>query len=185
MTDQIFDDRAAAYVGAREHLDAATQLKAEHHRAVLEDRAVPDELPAEYWALIAEAAVLSNLARADAAVGYLAGHYRVDQGERIDRAKRRQLKEGIRSKLAEVRERGEGVTKHDQPAGRPPFAGGHTVRLLEGDWKGRTGQILETHLSENSPTMLTVQLFPPGYPHDPSTPIQLDVREDQAELVIL
>lgn len=186
MTDQIFDDRAAAYVGARERLKLADQIKAGARREAIEATAglEPAELPEEYWGAIAAAAVLAHLATADAAVGYLAGNHLVDQAQRIDRNKRRRIREDVHSRI-QASAAAEGVTKHPNPVRRPPFAGGHTVKLTEGDWAGRTGQILETHLCEGEPTLLDVQLFPPGQPSNPAEPIRVTVRDDQAELVEL
>lgn len=118
MTDQIYDDRARAYVGAREALEAANQVKARWRSVTYDgtpesEARLGDALPADYWSLIAEAAVLAQLARAEAGVGMLAGNYLVDRAERLDRKKRRQLREGVFEKLAEQRKQAEAVTTHD------------------------------------------------------------------------
>lgn len=182
MTDQIFDDRASAYVGAREALKAAGKAKAEHVRAVYEGRAIgdPDELPPAYWGLLAEAGVLAQLARADIAVGLLAGNYLVDQERRIRKNKDRQLHEQIQAKAAAKRistggtEDGRGVVEHladnhgDHPearcsdcgttnAGRtcqPPFAEGHRVRVnndvMEGKYAGRLGTVTKVGVDDGA-----------------------------------
>ena len=120
-----------------------------------------EPLPPEYWALIAEAAVLAQLARADAAVGFLAGNVVVAEAQKAVRWKHRRIRQDVQARIQASRERAE------RPTTVPPWRSGHTVKLIEGDWKGRTGQVLETHLSENEPTMLTVQLFPAGLPVGP------------------
>lgn len=180
MTDQIFDDRAGAYVGAREALKAANQIKVQTQRAATVDpedgQIVVDELGDEYWSLIAEAAVLSNLARADATVGFLAGNYLVDQQKRIKRNRQSDL-------YAQARSFRERIKDADEPprfAG-PPWAEGQHVRLNAGDYAGRTGRIYETHLDSELPTV-DVELDPPGRPDDPAEPILATVRANDVEL---
>ena len=188
MTDQIFDDRARAFVDARERLEQADLLKMHYHQAVLEDRADPDQLPPEYWALIAEANVLAQLARAEAGVGYLAGAHAVEK-KPTGRQKRRRIRGDVRAALAEAVK---ASAQDDEPptwpappraTSEPPWRQGQIVRTTEGDYAGRTGHILEVHLSENEQTQVDVQLFPPGYPSDPATPIVLTVLSSQVELV--
>lgn len=184
MTDQIFDDRASAYVGAREALKAATAIKVQARRDELTDSGgmAPAELGDEYWSLIAEAAVLSNLARADAAVGYLAGNYTVDQAKRIERNKRQRIREDVHARIQASREAAEAVTTHDHAVGPPPFAQGHTVKLTAGEYAGRLGRVYETRLTEGEPVAVLVELAPPGRPDDPSEPITLTVTPDDLEL---
>lgn len=190
MTDQIFDARAAAFVGAREHIRAAQELKA---RIVNDpegaDGFMVDDLPAEYWALIAEAGVLAHLATADAAVGFLAGHYEVDQAQRIARNKRKGQREGIRAQLDELRARAAeapakhpDVTTHDHSVEQIPFTTGHQVKLTAGEYAGRLGQVYETKLSEGNPIEVVVELAPPGRPDDPSEPIVVTVDAGDLEL---
>lgn len=152
MTDQIFDERAAAYVGAREALKAANQIKVQLRRDALTD---PEnqgydeiELGDEYWSLIAEAGVLAQLAQTDAAVGYLAGNYLVDQQQRIQGNKRRRIREDVHAKIQANRERAEAVTTHDHAVDGAPFATGHRVIITAaGEHQHRTGRIVQNKLS--------------------------------------
>ncbi|QDF19779.1 hypothetical protein QEH38_gp47 [Mycobacterium phage LilSpotty] len=80
-TPQPVDARASAWIGAHERIAAAQKLKVDgEHRVV-------DPLPELYWATLAEAAVLAELARADQTVGLHAGGYPVDQQERIEESR--------------------------------------------------------------------------------------------------
>ena len=99
--------------------------------------------------------------RADAAIGCLAGNVVVAEAQKAVREKHRRIRQDVQARIQASREHAE------RPTTVPPWRSGHTVKLIEGDWKGRTGQVLETHLSENEPTMLTVQLFPAGLPVGP------------------
>lgn len=87
------------------------------------------------------------------------------------------MRDDVRSKLDEVRRRSE----PESVTTEAPWRYGHIVKLTEGDFANRTGQILETHLTQNEPPMADVQLHPPGWPHNPAEPIVLTVREDQLE----
>lgn len=78
-----YDDRAAAYVGARNLLKAAQELRVGPKGRVLEP------LPEVYWALLAEARILTELAKADGQIGHLAGAHMVEMED--DRARRAKM----------------------------------------------------------------------------------------------
>lgn len=164
MTDQIYDDRAAAYVGAREALKAANQIKSRYRSTVYDgtpESEIVDGLPADYWSLMAEAGVLAQLARADVSVGLLAGNYLVDQNERIHRNKRRRYDERVHATIQEAAKRAADVTTHDHHVGtEPPFHQGHRVRVFRGEHTGRAGEIVETRLSQDEPGEADVLLEP-------------------------
>ncbi|AEL98520.1 hypothetical protein CL64_gp48 [Mycobacterium phage Liefie] len=79
QTPQPADARASAWIGAHERIVAAQKLKVDHKKRVV------DPLPELYWATLAEAAVLAELARADQTTGLHAGRYLVDQQQRIEK----------------------------------------------------------------------------------------------------
>lgn len=92
MTNQPpADARASAWIGAHERIEAAQKLKLD------EKRRVRDPLPELYWATIAEAAVLADLARTNQTTGLHAGGYLVEQHDR--RLERVRLREDVRAKL--------------------------------------------------------------------------------------
>ena len=163
MTEQIFDDRASSYVGAREALKAAAQIKARIHPAVRDTLPLPDS----YWGNLLEAAILAHLATADPTVGLLAGNYLVEQEKRVRR-----------NKSSEIRDRLEAKRGTNFVA---PFAEGHDVRLTRGDWAGRHGKVYRTH-PHNQPPMLDVELDPPGRPDDPNEPVMVTVPTADVEL---
>ncbi|QFG06053.1 hypothetical protein KDW75_gp51 [Mycobacterium phage Mercurio] len=172
----VYDDRARAFVQARDLLESARATREAWAQAVEDDRAAPDELPAEYWAAIAEANVLAQLARCDAGVGMMAGAYAV-QAKTVDRRSRRiEARDRARAQLeANRRVRG--------GAAVAPWREGMEVRLTEGDYAGRRGLIYSLDL-DNQPPIVTVELAPPGRPDDPSEPIVLTVLPSQIELVV-
>lgn len=178
MTHQIFDDRAAAYVGARERLKAADRVKLEHQRDVVAGRAStdPDELPAAYWSLIAEAAVLAQLARVDASVGLLAGGYLVDQQERI--RKNRENFAQMAARRAAARHPHRAAADADIAANAAAIAVGMRVRITAGDWKGSDGTITATYL-DNDPPVIDVRL---DWTATVSAPATVTVRPSDVEL---
>ncbi|AKF14551.1 hypothetical protein SEA_CAMBIARE_49 [Mycobacterium phage Cambiare] len=169
MTDQLFDDRAGAYVGAREALKAAQQIKVQARRDAIADPEnggyLPITLSDEYWALIAEAAILSNLARADAGVGIVSGHYLADQAQRIERNRRRRTREDVHAKLAEVRERTERGRPHPNTAPDPfDVRGLDPIRVIvtnpDSTHRDRTGVILQNELSAGREPRYLVSMLP-------------------------
>ncbi|QFG10003.1 hypothetical protein KDW74_gp49 [Mycobacterium phage Antsirabe] len=157
MTDttQQFDDRAAAYVEARNRISDAQALREAHVRAALEGRADPDALPETYHALVDEADVLAQLANVEAIVGLMAGRALVEAGERRYRDRRRQIHRDVQAKLAEVRER-------QTPDVLELDGEKWPVRVKSGDHQDRTGRILENRLSADSPPEYLVALDPDG-----------------------
>jgi hypothetical protein len=179
MTDQIWDDRASAYVGAREALKAAQQIKVQARRDAIADPEnggfKPAELSDEYWGLIAEAAVLSNLARCDAAVGMIAGNYLADQAQRIQRNKRRRIREDVHAKIQE---------QHRRPPDLLPI-NGEPVRVIvtnpDSTHRDRTGLILQNELSAGREPRYLVSMLPG--PTDQDGPRDADhVWFDRSEL---
>ncbi|QFG10131.1 hypothetical protein PBI_LEMURIA_51 [Mycobacterium phage Lemuria] len=171
MTEAIaFDDRARAFVEARELIAQAQATREEWVGAVLDDRDTPDELPAEYWAAIAEANVLAQLAQADAAVGFLAGAHAVARKERRDL--RRDARRAIRSKLGSAT----AGRLDDHPAALrgtnfvAPWREGMDVELTAGEYAGRRGRVYTVATDEG---VMDVELAPPGRPDDPSEPIMV------------
>lgn len=168
----VYDDRARAFVQARELLDEAQSMRKLWAEPVDGDDQgdAPDELPAEYWALLEEAGVLAQLARCDA------GAYAV-QAKAVDRRSQRiAARDRARAQLeANRRVRG--------GAAVAPWREGMDVRLTEGDYAGRRGLIYSLDL-DNQPPIVTVELAPPGRPDDPSEPIVLTVLPSQIELVV-
>lgn len=155
----VYDDRARAFVQARELIEQAQATREEWARAVEEERDVADELPAEYWAAIAEAAVLAQLARSEAGVGYLAGAHMVARKDRRDQ--RREARQRIRGALDGRR----------NPRGTnfaAPWREGMDVELTAGEYAGRRGRIYVLVPGEQ---VMDVELAPPGRPDDPSEPI--------------
>lgn len=176
----VYDDRARAFVQARELLDEAQSMRKLWVEPVDGDDDdqgdAPDELPAEYWALLEEAGLLAQLARCDAGVGMMAGAYAV-QAKTVDRRSQRiAARDRARAQLeANRRVRG--------GAAVAPWREGMDVRLTEGDYAGRRGLIYSLDL-DNQPPIVTVELAPPGRPDDPSEPIVLTVLPSQIELVV-
>lgn len=175
----VFDDRARAFVQSRELIEKAQAIRAEWTGDVAEDDPGPDELPAEYWAAVAEAAVLAQLAASDPAVGYLAGAHMVQRKDRRDH--RREARQRVTRALDDRRAlRGEATRGTNDVA---PWREGMEVRLTEGDYAGRRGQVYTLEL-DATPPQITVELAPPGRPDDPSEPIVLTVLPSQIELVV-
>lgn len=176
----VYDDRARAFVQARELLDEAQSMRrlwVEPVEGDAEDQGdAPDELPAEYHALIDEAGVLAQLARCDAGVGMMAGAHAV-QAKTVDR---RQARIAARDRARAQLEANRRVRGSNAVA---PWQEGMEVRLTEGDYAGRRGQIYEVQL-DNQPPIVTVELAPPGRPDDPAEPIVLTVLPSQIELVV-
>lgn len=165
MTDQLSDDRAGAYVGAREALRAAQQIKVQARRDAIADPEnggyLPIVLSDEYWALIAEAAILSNLARADVGVGIVSGTYLADQAQRITRNKRRRIHEDVQAKLAEHRGR-----PHPNTAADPldVIGGLDPVRVIvtnpDSTHRDRAGIVLQNQFSKDSEPRYLVSMLP-------------------------
>lgn len=169
-TPTIYDDRAAAYVGAREAIKAAQKLKVDRKNRVVEP------LPELYWALLAEAAVLADLARADMNVGLLAGGYLVDQQRRIEENRARFAQ--VAKAAAEQRHPHRAAA---DAAVAATFAVGMRVRMTTGDWAGLNGTITAAYL-RNEPPMLDVQLdLPPDALFD-DKPTTITVRVADIEL---
>lgn len=157
----VYDDRARAFVQARELIEQAQATREEWARAVEEERDVADELPAEYWAAIAEAAVLAQLARSEAGVGYLAGAHMVARKDRRDQ--RREARQRVTRALDERR----------NPRGTnfaAPWREGMDVELTAGEYAGRRGRVYAVASDES---VMDVELAPPGRPDDPSEPIMV------------
>lgn len=128
------DLRANAFVGAWERIEAAQKLKVDHkHRVV-------DPLPELYWATIAEAAVLAQLANADEDPGRDAGRHLLDRKERVA-GRRAHFSDALRARKPKD----------------PPFTVGHRVQVRRGDWAGRIGTVTETYPS-NDPPLVEVML---------------------------
>lgn len=87
-----FDHRIAAYIGAIDRIESASELKAKHYKNVAKYHKYdyPVNLPDDYWALIAEADVLAKLANVDSQVGYQAGAYMEDK-QQIKEKRREQF----------------------------------------------------------------------------------------------
>ena len=176
----VYDDRARAFVQARELLDEAQSMRklwAEPVDGDDDDQGdAPDELPAEYHALVAEAGVLAQLARCDADVGMMAGAYVVQAKATDRRSQRIAARNRARAQLeANRRVRGSNAIA--------PWTEGTEVRVTEGDFAGRRGQVYSLEL-DATPPQITVELAPPGRPDDPSEPIVLTVLPSQIELVV-
>lgn len=146
------DLRANAFVGAWERIELAQKLKVD-----LKGRAV-EQLPELYWATMAEAAVLADLANADEDPGRDAGRYLFDRRRRIE----------------ESRARFDAAKRRRRP---PPVSLWCRVLVLRGDWAGRYGQVTKMY-PENVPPMLDVELDPPGRSDDPAEPITINVLYD-------
>lgn len=166
---QPVDARPSAWIGAHERIAAAQKLKLEPGS----NNRVADPLPELYWATLAEAAVLADLARAPGAVGYLAGAHLAGRAERIAE-NTRQMEELLRRAegrrkptrppmpgrptMPEYREQFAGTVERGRPhPNTAPFAVGHHVRVTEGDWAGRTGTVAATYL-DNQPPVVDVTL---------------------------
>ncbi|OAN41143.1 hypothetical protein [Mycolicibacterium iranicum] len=116
MTNQIFDDRAAAYVGARERLKAAESLKVTERGEL--KCGLADPLPPLYWGLLAEAQILAELASADSSVGLIAGNYLLDQEERIERNRGRERARRLVETLERPAATADAPADSETPAGR-------------------------------------------------------------------
>lgn len=167
MTDQIWDDRASAYVGAREALKAAQRIKVQARRDAIADPENggfhPIELSDEYWSLLDEASILAQLARADISVGLLAGNYLVDQEQRIRRNRNKQRRDDVHARLNAARDRAEAVTTHDHAVDGAPFTNGHHVIVTRaGDYQHRTGYILQNAFTEGEVPRYEIALAPTG-----------------------
>jgi hypothetical protein len=150
MTDQLYDDRAAAYIGARDRLKAAEQVKAALHKA--HPRELDKiEFPDLYWSNIAEAAILSNLARADSPVGYAAGNYFAELDRRAERRERAKQGRELIDRIAR------GPRRQAHRKAEPPFEQGHRVRIVGGDCDGHTGTVLLVD-RDNEPPVADVGL---------------------------
>lgn len=132
------DARSSAWIGAHERLTAAQKLKVDAKNRVVEP------LPEIYWATLAEAAILADLARADQTTGLGAGGYLVARDGRIE-TRRSRIRDGIRA-----------AAKRHQPAD-PPFADCMRVTVTGGDYAGRRGTITKTYPS-NEPPLVDVAL---------------------------
>ncbi|AHJ86599.1 hypothetical protein Jolie2_49 [Mycobacterium phage Jolie2] len=162
----VFDDRARAFVQARELIEQAQATRQEWTQAVLDDRDTPDELPAEYWAAIAEANVLAQLAQSDPAVGYLAGAHIV-----ASKPDRRDLRREARRRLGSVEARRSLRPEAERGTNDvAPWAEGMDVELTAGEHAGRRGRIYVLVPGER---VMDVELAPPGRPDDPSEPIMV------------
>lgn len=184
MTEQIHDDRAAAYVQARELLTAAGDVRNAYFVAASEGRTDgSDEIPEPYWALVTEAEILSRLASCDTPVGYLAGAHMVQRKNRAAEL------DGIRRRtLRDARERRERPAPEDTRGHRDlmpiPFTIGDHVTLADGEYAGRRGRIGETQFERGAVPTATIELDPPGQPLNPSEPIVVTgIRFDSIELV--
>lgn len=156
-----FDDRARAFVQSRELIEQAQAIRAEWTGDVSDDDPGPDELPVEYWALLAEAGVLAQLADAEAGVGYLAGAHMVARKDRRD--VRREARHRVTRALDERR----------NPRGTnfaAPWREGMDVELTAGEYAGRRGRVYAVASDEG---VMDVELAPPGRPDDPSEPIMV------------
>ncbi|QOC58873.1 hypothetical protein SEA_JOLENE_49 [Mycobacterium phage Jolene] len=163
QTPQPADARASAWIGAHERIVVAQKLKVDHKKRVV------DPLPELYWATLAEAAVLAELARADQTTGLHAGGYLVDQQERIEEFGRLVARSREARRHPHRAAGDELVAEHqDQPLA------GRRVMVTRGEWGGRFGQVYATHL-DNDPPMLDVELDPPGRPDDPNEPVMICV----------
>ena len=188
MTDQIHDDRAAAYVQARELLTAAGDVRNAYFVSAAEGRATghPDELPDAYWALVTEADILSRLASCDAPVGYLAGAHMVQRKNRpteIDGIRRRALRDARERRERASAGRGEPKSPTLRQT-RGMYEDGDYVLLSDGEHAGRRGRIYEMQLKSGEVPTAAIELDPPGYPDRPSEPIVVTgVRLDSIELV--
>ncbi|ABE67307.1 hypothetical protein SEA_PINKYOSHI_49 [Mycobacterium phage PinkYoshi] len=111
QTPQPADARASAWIGAHERIVAAQKLKVDHKKRVV------DPLPELYWATLAEAAVLAELARADQTTGLHAGGYLVDQQERIEEFGRL-VARSREARRHPHRAAGDELVAEDQEAGR-------------------------------------------------------------------
>jgi hypothetical protein len=165
VTDQILDDRAGAYVGALEHLKLAERIKGDARRAAIMD---PDNgglkpvvLSDEYWSAIAVAAILSNLARADATVGILAGNYLGGRDKRIQENRRRQ-RDKARDFSARIdanrRATKRNPADHDEPVFGLGTGTQRVVVTAPGEHYGRTGVILQSAISKGEADRYEVQL---------------------------
>ena len=150
-----YDDRARAFVQARELLDEAQSMRKLWAEPVDGDDqgAAPDELPAEYWAAIAEANVLAQLARSGA-------HAMSRKPER--RAIRREVQAALERRRATRPESERGTNDV------APWQEGMDVVLTAGEYAGRRGRIYVLVPGER---VMDVELAPPGRPDDPSEPI--------------
>lgn len=144
------DLRANAFVGAWERIEAAQKLKVDpkNHRLV-------DPLPEIYWATIAEAAVLAQLATADEDPGRDAGRHLLDRKERLAEA-RTHFADAISRRKPNPTgstEAGRGVPSFDNGPADPPFAEGHWVRVKRGDWAGRCGTVTAVYRTNHPPVV--------------------------------
>lgn len=180
MTDHLPppDLRVSAFVGAWERIEAAQKLKVDHKNRVREP------LPELYWATLAEAAILADLARADQTTGFFAGGHLTQRDERIRQNRRdfeqafgaangtnRRISDAIavaEERLAKARRdaasaAGDAISDaiddaehQDQPT-NPLFAEGHRVRVTRGGWAGRHGRITKTY-PNSAPPLIDVEL---------------------------
>lgn len=189
MTEQIHDDRAAAYVQARELLTAAGDVRNAYFVAAAEGRANgdPDELPDAYWALVTEAEILSRLASCDAPVGYLAGAHMVQRKSRsteLDGIRRRALRDASRMARERREGSGDGRGEPSRAVMAVPYNQGDYVTILDGEHGHRRGRITETQLERGEVPTATIELDPPGQPLNPSEPIVVTgVRFNSIEAV--
>lgn len=135
------DFRASAFVGAWERIGAAQKLKVDPktHKIVA-------PLPELYWATLAEAAVLADLARTDEDPGRDAGRYIADLQKRtaepheaFQRAKAR--RDSARPQMPEYRKQF-----------AAPFTVGHRVRVnndvMDGKYAGRPGTVTKVGVDD-------------------------------------
>lgn len=118
---EILDLRANAFVSAWERVETAQKLKVDPHGRLVEP------LPESYWALMAEAAILADLARAGADTGIAAGTHLL---------RRKECDARIRDQVMAAAER-------RRPKPDLPVEIGHRVRVTRADYAGRIGEVSE------------------------------------------
>lgn len=149
---QPVDARAGAWIGAMDRIDVAQKLKMDPDSKTR----VADPLPELYWATLAEAAILAELAAAPGPVGYVAGGHLADRADRAEEHRRM---------LAAAIAKHSKATQPPMPDNREQFAAtaagrltaGDHVRVLRGDWAGRTGSVIAVY-QHNDPPVIDVRL---------------------------
>ncbi len=169
------DARASAWICAFDTIRAAQKLKLNKHKRAVE------QLPELYWSLMAEAAIFADLARADFQTGLAAGTHLVARDARIRENRDRMSRVVAEAKAAQRHPHraaadafqsrtsaldGTTETDHaghrcsfDRNASAVPIGAIHVVRVMRGDWAGRTGSVIAVY-QDNEPPMVDVALEP-------------------------
>lgn len=172
MTDYLSDARPACMVAALDTLRAAQKLKLEPGSKT---RAV-EHLPELYWALVAEAAIYAELAKADAPTGIAAGSHMERRHDRIRENRRR---------AGDIVKRASERAEAKCSAPFASFTVGRRVRVIERQnfYHGRMGVIraVDMSLIAGFWPALTVEFDP--LPEEPDKRVRTFVSARDIELI--